>query len=205
MKLSQEKIDKINNVALTIFVVSLLICGAFAIITDIWNILTSGFLHKIILNILITITVISLLVALITGFWATDEDKKRMKEVMKELREEESKKRRLIPSDERIKSPLKGLTPQQEDVIIDLLCNKISVVNGRLKTSELKHLLKALALDGNLDDSDKDRVIAWVEQKTEKQVDVRNLKYDYDAKISDKEVTKWGNKIRERFEIIEIS
>ena len=126
------------------------------------------------------------------------------KEAMRELQEESSKKKRLIPSDERIKSPLKGLTPQQENVIVDLLCNKISVVNGHLKTSELKHLLKALALDGNLDDSDIERVIAWVEQQTGQQVDSRNFKYDYTAKISDPQVTKWGNKIRERFELIEI-
>ena len=86
-----------------------------------------------------------------------------------------------------------------------MLCEKILVVNGHLKTSELKHLLKALSLDGNLDDHNLDRVIAWVEQETGEEVDARNLKYDYDAKISDKEVTKWGDMIRERFDLIEIA
>lgn len=138
-----------------------------------------------------------------------DEEKEQrkndIKEALQEIREEEIQKKRIIPSDERIKSPLKGLTPQQEAVIIDLLCNKILVENNRLKTSELKHMLIALKRQGDLDDSDMDRVITWVMQVTGYDVDARNLKYDYTAKFSEKEISKWGNKIRERYDQIEIS
>jgi len=200
MKLSQEQIDKIYKILYGTGVSLLL--GGFVLLLIIpkqpgwvvWTWLGTSF------GILF-----------IAGFvqrWATDEDKeefkKAVKEAVQEAREDESKKKRKIPSDERVKSPLKGLTPQQEEVIIKLLCEKILVVNGHLKTSELKHLLKALSLDGNLDDHNLDRVIAWVEQETGEEVDARNLKYDYDAKISDKEVTKWGDMIRERFDLIEI-
>ena len=45
-----------------------------------------------------------------------------------------------------------------------------------------------------------DRVIAWVEQITGESVDIRNFKYDYTEKISDPQVTKWGNIVRDRFD-----
>lgn len=198
MKLTQEQIDKIHKIS-DWCIKGILLVGLVVLFLKpgkwFW-----------------WVTGISLLVAIVVNtifaHWATDEEKEEFKRAVKdavqEAREEEIQKKRIIPSDEQIKSPLKGLTPQQEQVIIDLLRKKILLVNGHLKTSELKHLLKALSLDGNLDDHDLDRVIAWVKQVTGEEVDGRNLKYDYEAKISDKEVTKWGDMIRERFELIEI-
>lgn len=151
---------------------------------------------------------VSVLVNVISGIWATDEEKEQrkndIKEALQEVQEDEIRKKRRIPSDEQIKSPLKGLTPQQEAVIIDMLRNNILVENNRLKTSELKHMLLALERQGDIDVSDIDRVIAWVMQVTGYDVDTRNLKYDYTAKYSEKEIVKWGNKIRERYDQIEI-
>lgn len=207
MKLSQEKIDKIYKI--------LYWTGA--------SLLLGGFVLLLIIPkqpgwVVWTWLGTSFGILFIAGFvqrWATDEDKeefkKAVKEAVQEAQEDESKKKRKIPSDERVKSPLKGLTPQQEQVIIDILCKKILVANGHLKTSELKHLMKALSIDGNLDDHDLDKIVAWVEQETGKKVDGRNFKHDYtvkydkDSKHSEKEVTKWGDMIRERFDLIENS
>lgn len=204
MKLTQKQIDKIKHGSEVGLGVSFALIAVLGLIPEIWGI----HIPKFVMSIVLTCFFLSFAVLVASSFWASDEEKEEFKRAVKdavqEAREEEIQKKRIIPSDERIKSPLKGLTPQQEQVIIDLLRKKILVVNGHLKTSELKHLLKALSLDGNLDDHDLDKVIAWVEQETGEIVDGRNLKYDYETKISDKEVTKWGDMIRERFELIEI-
>ena len=199
MKLSQEKIDKIHKIS-DWCIKGIILVGLAVIFLKPGNWFWWVFGGLLIVAIAVNI---------ISGHLATDEElaefKKAVRDAMREEREAEQQKRRKIPSDERIKSPLKGLTPQQEDAIISLLCNKVLVINGRLKTSELKHLLKALKRQGDLDDSNLERVIAWVKQVTGYEVDERNLKYDYEAKLSEKEISKWGNIIRERFDLIEIS
>lgn len=203
MKLSQEQIDKISKVLERT-------TGIIALVSVILMLT----LPKGAVGSWFVWTFIGLFFgfAILTGIvknWATDEEaeekKKLIKEAMQELQAEELMKKHNVPADECIKSPLKGLTPQQEEVVVDVLRNKILIVNGHLKTSELKHLLKALAVDGRLDDRDMDRVVDWVEQTTGQPVDRRNFKYDYTEKISDSQVSKWGNRIRERFEQIEIS
>ena len=204
----QKIVDRIKHISQAGLIISFALVVVLQLIPDIWHIELPQVVNSVIKNTFITLFFLSFATLLVSSFWSTDDEKEErkneLKEAMQEARAEEIQKKRIIPSDERIKSPLKGLTPQQEQVIIDLLRKKILVVNGHLKTSELKHLLKALSLDGNLDDHDLDKVIAWVEQETGEIVDGRNLKYDYETKISDKEVTKWGNMIRERFELIEI-
>lgn len=194
IRLSQEQIDKIHKIS-DWCIKGILIIGLCVLFLKPgnWFWWTAG--------ILLAIAVI---VNSVSAHWATDEEaeefKKAVREAVREEREAELKKKRSVPAAERVKSPLKGLTPQQEDVIIDILRNKIKVTNGHLKTSELKHLLKALEKDSNLDVSDMDKVIAWVEQITGELVDIRNFKYDYTEKISDPQVTKWGNIVRDRFD-----
>lgn len=208
MKLSQEIIDKIKHGSEAGLCISFAALIILNLVPAIWQIEIPKTIDQIIGKSCITLLFVSFAVLIVSSFWASDDKKKQriedLREAMQELQEEEIKKKRKVPSDERIKSPLKGLTPQQEDAVIDLLRNKILVVKGRLKTSELKHLLKALQLQGDLDDSDMDHVIAWVEQVTGYDVDDRNLKYDYVAKLSEKEISKWGNIIRERYDQIEI-
>ena len=119
------------------------------------------------------------------------------------MQNEKSKKKPFYG--DRVKSPLIGFTLVQEGAIIDLMNKEILVTNGHLKTSELKHFLLALKAEKEIDDSDMDRVIAWVEQETGEKVDARNLKYDYAAKPSEKAIPKWGDKIREALAQIEIS
>lgn len=199
MKLSQEKIDKIHKIS-DWCIKGIILVGLAVIFLKPGNWFWWVFGGLLIVAIAVNI---------ISGHFATDEElaefKKAVKDAVREEREDEQQKRRIIASDERIKSPLKGLTPQQEDVIIKLLREKLLVENNRLKTAELKHLLLALKRQGDLDDSDMDRVIAWVRQISGYDVDERNLKYDYAAKYSEKAIIKWGNIIRERYDQIEIS
>jgi len=155
------------------------------------------------------IGIIFFCVAALLSIWATDEkreqDKADMKEILQEIKaEEESKPKRTIFKPEEIKIPLKGLTPQQVAVVHDIL-HQIPEQNGHLKTSELVQILRALKGQGDLDDSNLPQVIAWVEYVTDKKVDERNLKYDYESKYSDKGVSKWGDIIRDKFDKIEIS
>lgn len=155
------------------------------------------------------IGIIFFCVAALLSIWATDDkreqDKADMKEILQEIKaEEESKPKRTIFKPEEIKIPLKGLTPQQVAVVHDIL-HHIPEQNGHLKTSELVQILRALKGQGDLDDSNLPQVIAWVEYVTDKKVDERNLKYDYESKYSDKGVSKWGDIIRDKLDKIEIS
>lgn len=147
--------------------------------------------------------VIALLVNIISGHWATDEEKKEYKQVVKEalreVKEEDSKSRRKIVIQTKAHSPLKGLTPEQTYVVLELL-NTIPEESGHIKTSLLVQFLRALKGQGDLDDQDKENLIAWVQNETGKKVDERNFKYDYDNKFSENGVTKWGNIIRAEFD-----
>lgn len=201
----QKKIDRIKHISEVGMGISFAMLVVTGLIPEIWNV----HIPKAVGATIGSLLFLSFAVLIVVSFWATDDEKEEFKRAVKdavqEVHEDEIQKKRRIPSDEQIKSPLKGLTPQQEAVIIDMLRNKILVENNRLKTSELKHLLLALERQGDLDVSDMDRVIAWVMQVTGYNVDSRNLKYDYTTKFSDKEIVKWGNKIRERYDQIEIS
>lgn len=152
---------------------------------------------------------LAILVNAVSGIWATDEEKEEfkrtVKEAMQEIKaEEDSKPKRTIFSPDEVKIPLKGLTPEQISVVHKLL-QSISEQNGHIKTSDLVQFLRALKGQGDLDDSDMQRVIGWVEYVTKKSIDERNFKYDYDNKYSEKGVVKWGNKIRAEYDKIEIS
>lgn len=201
----QKKIDNFNEVSLWVFVIALLLWVAFLLLPKIWDIDDSYSIFKIIRNIFITISGLAFCSAMVSGFWATDEDKKRMKAILLELKAEEAAKPKpTIYDSEEIKIPLKGLTPQQISAVHELL-QHIPEQNGHLKTSELVQMLRALKGQGDLDDSNMQQVIAWVEHVTQKKVDERNFKYDYESKYSDKGVVKWGDRIRARFDRIEIS
>ena len=145
----------------------------------------------------------ALLVNIISGHWATDEEKEErkqeIKEALREVKEEDNKSRRKIAMQTKARNPLKGLTPEQTSVVLELL-NTIPEENGHLKTSLLVQFLRALKGQDDLDDQDKENLIAWVQNETGKEVDERNFKYDYDNKYSEKGVIKWGNIIRAEFD-----
>lgn len=202
----QHKIDRFNSIAIAIFVITLLLFCLFLILPKVWDVDSLTTFFKLLRNILLTISGVAFVCFIVSTFWVSDdEDKKLIKEALRELREEEeSKPKRTIFSPDEVKIPLKGLTPEQISVVHKLL-QSIPEQNGHIKTSDLVQFLRALKGQGDLDDSDMQRVIVWVEYVTKKSVDIRNFKYDYDNKYSEKGVVKWGNKIRAEYDKIEIS
>lgn len=219
----QKKIDKLyqwfNNttsnvlgilviLGISMFIKPLLAMLGFDMADCSWYPILCG-VYKYTAIILGIIGIIFFCVAALLSIWATDEkreqDKADMKEILQEIKAEESAnpKRTIFEPDE-IKIPLKGLTPQQIAVVHKIL-QRIPEQNGHLKTAELVQILRALKGQGDLDDSNMQVVIDWVEYVTEKQVDVRNFKYDYESKYSEKGVNKWGDIIRAEFDRIEIS
>lgn len=216
----QQKIDELHkrsNRVLEIAVGSLMLLGISILLKpllaalgfDMENYACFAIIKAIYKYTGIVLGIISILAICVTGilsFWATDDEKEQRKEEIREaLREEQEaqakKKRDYMPPRE---TPLIGLSEKQEGIINSFLLD-IPIVKGHLKTSELIQILRALAGQGDLDDSDKDALIYWVEKVTGKEVDVRNFKYDYDSKFSEKGVIKWGNVIRAKFDAIENS
>ena len=221
MKLPQEKIDKAYKIAQKVFEVSLVLLLAFGLMIFTkplfgmvgFSIETMTYypairqIYKGIIAICGIGALCGVFPTLIFSLIASDNEKQQRKEEIKEaLREieDENKQSKRKKIDNDVICPLKGLTPQQIDVIVRFL-NDIHVDNGHVKTSDLKHLLLALKRQDVLDDRDMDGVIRWVEEVTSNAVDSRNLKYDYDTKYSEKEIGKWGDRIRNAYDKIEIS
>jgi|GEM_PF-4459494 len=195
MNLSQEQIDKIYKITNG--------CGGIIILIGV----VAMFFKPAswvwwMIGVLFVITVI---VNFISGHWATDEEqedlKRMIKQAVQEAKEEKPTNKPII-GDKR--SPLINPSEKQEAVIVNIL-RQIPESEGHIKTSELIQILRALKGQGDLDDSDLDRVIYWVETVTAKNIDVRNFKYDYIHKFSESKVIKWGNIIRAEFDKIENS
>ena len=142
----------------------------------------------------------AIIVNVISAHWATDEEKEEfkraVKEAVQEMQKEEKTKNKTVYNG---KSPLIDLEPKQIAIVHKILCD-IPEENGHIRTSELIQVLRALAGRGDLDDGNKDTLIAWVESITGKAVDARNFKYDYDNKYSEKGVSKQAEKIYKEFE-----
>ncbi len=190
MKLTQEQIDKIHKIS-DWCIKGILLVGLVIMF------LKPG-------NWFWWVSGISLLVAIIvntiSAYWATDEEKEEfkraVKEAVQEAQKEEKKKAKAAYNG---KSPLIDLEPKQIAIIHKILSD-IPEENGHIRTSELIQVLRALAGQGDLDDGNKDALIAWVESITGKAVDARNFKYDFDNKYSEKGVSKQAEKIYKEFE-----
>lgn len=190
MKFTQEQIDNIHRISdwsikgilLSGFVIMFLKPGN-------WFWWVSGIL-----------LLVAIIVNSISAHWATDKEKEEFKRAVKEaMQEEQKEKKTRTKTAYDGKSPLIDLEPKQIAVVHQILCN-IPEENGHIRTSELVQVLRALAGRGDLDDGNKDALIAWVENLTGKAVDVRNFKYDYDNKYSEKGVSKQAKKIVTEFD-----
>lgn len=190
MKITQEQIDNIHRISdwsikgilLSGFVIMFLKPGN-------WFWWVSGIL-----------LLVAIIVNSISAHWATDKEKEEFKRAVKEaMQEEQKEKKTRTKTAYDGKSPLIDLEPKQIAVVHQILCN-IPEENGHIRTSELVQVLRALAGRGDLDDGNKDALIAWVENLTGKAVDVRNFKYDYDNKYSEKGVSKQAKKIVTEFD-----
>lgn len=91
----QRKIDKINNIAFTVFMIALILIVAITLIPKIWEINTELFAFKICFKSILTINVVSFIVDIVSGIWATDEEKKRIKEALQEIKDEEASEQAL--------------------------------------------------------------------------------------------------------------
>lgn len=217
MKISQEKIDRAHKISKRILEIginclfallfSMLLKPLLAmlgVVIEAWACYPAICLVYKVLGAIFGITaILGLIPTMILSLWATDDEKQQrkeeIKEAVREMNDEDKQSKRRLPEIKDVKSPLVGLTPVQEGVIIEML-RKIETENGHLKTSKLKNLLLALKAQGDLDGSNMMQVIAWVEQSTGEKVDERNFKHDYQYKTSDKEITKWGDLIRAEFD-----
>ena len=143
---------------------------------------------------------VAIIVNSISAHWATDKEKEEFKRAVQEaVQEAQTEKKTRTKTAYNGKSPLIDLEPKQIAVVHQILCN-IPEENGHIRTSELVQVLRALAGRGDLDDGNKEALIAWVENLTGKAVDVRNFKYDYDNKYSEKGVSKQAKKIVTEFD-----
>ena len=148
---------------------------------------------------------LAMAINIVSRHWATDEEaeefKRAVKEAVQEYKEEEKKKPKPTIFDESdIHTPLKGLTPQQEAAVHQLL-QKIHVNdNGFLRNAELMAFIRALSADGNIDASDLDAVIRWIEYVSKHKVDAAHFKSEYTYRPTDKNITKMGNLIRREFD-----
>ena len=196
----QKRIDKINSIAIAVFVIALILFVAILLIPKIWEIDTEQFAFKVAHNSMLTICAIAFVVAIISGLWATDEEKKRIIEALREIKEEEASERRnKIVASTDIKCPLIDVNENQKDAIVALLKRRIpkhdkdenrfdrSVVFTYLRALRAMHIMEPVK---GPDDIDARR--AWIEQITglcEPQDQWAHFRGDYDE-------FKRNNKVR---------
>lgn len=203
-----ELFKRLANISIGVFITMLIL---FCVLTFIGKsgISIYSILNKIGLYILFISLGLALLFELLTGiigkYLGIDEDteefKRAVKEAVQEYKEEEQKKPKPTIFDESdIHIPLKGLTPQQQAVIHQLL-QKIHVNDkGFLRNAELMAFVRALSADGNIDDTNLDDVVRWIEYVTKYKVDTAHFKSEYSYRPTDKNITKMGNLIRREFD-----
>lgn len=194
MKLSQEQIDRIYKIS-DWCVKGIILIGLVVIF------LKPGNWFWWVFFIMLSI---SMIVNAVSRHFATDEEKaerkEEIKEAMQELHEEEAQKKRKKPST--IPSPLIDLTEGQEKIVVRLLNYNVREISGHLKTADLKNMLHALAEKGDLDDSNLELLVDWVENVTGKTVVEDKFKNEYNDpyRRNGKQESKWEKRIREEFD-----
>lgn len=190
MKLSQEKIDKINEALLIAFVVSLLLFLALRILPGVWGMDTSVRAYKIVLDIFITLSVISFIGTIISGIFATDEDKKRMKEAWQEFELEKKAKAKASRNEVVVQCPLIDLSDNQKEAVIELLKKRIVHHEKDIKRFDRSLVYRYLSalrsmhkIEPVKSQEDKDARRMWIEQITgfnEPEEEWAHFRGDYD-------------------------
>lgn len=147
----------------------------------------------------IILGILSILAICTTGiisFWATDEEKEEFKRTVKDaVQELESEKKTRTKTVYNGKSPLKDyLSDGQIAVIHKFLCD-IPDQGDHIKTSELKHKLHVLEDREDIDLSDRDQVLAWVEHITKRSVETSKFWNEYEWRRSKDQEKKWSKYI----------
>ena len=167
----QQNIDKFNKIAVIVFVVALMMSFAHLVLPKVWDISTDC-IYKIVQNIYISISIIALICAIVSGIWATDEEKKRIKEAVRE--ELEAREKSASKKNDRVavECPLTATALPYKDLIEDFLKRRISEHPNdvtRFKASVAQYYLIALQELNYLNsDENVDTLRRWVEQVTGK-------------------------------------
>ena len=196
MKLTQKQIDKIKHGSEVCLGISFALIAVLGLIPEIWGI----HIPKFVMSIVLTCFFLSFAVLIVSSFWASDEEKQQRKDEMKEvLQEIEAEKKTRTKIAYNGKSPLRDLSPEQIAVIHKFLCD-IPEQSGHIKTAELKHILHVLEAREDIDMSNREQVIAWVEHITHRSVETSKFWNEYDWKRSTDQEKKWSKKIVDAFD-----
>lgn len=139
---------------------------------------------------------LAVLANVVSGIWATDEEKEEFKRTVKDaVQELESEKKTRTKTVYKGKSPLKDyLSDGQIAVIHKFLCD-IPDQGDHIKTSELKHKLHVLEDREDIDLSDRDQVLAWVEHITKRSVETSKFWNEYEWRRSKDQEKNWSKYI----------
>ena len=126
-----------------------------------------------------------------------------MKEILQEIKAEEKEMNKVKAAIQKeVDSPLRGLTEQQEKVVLDVLFDIPVNDKGFIANAELMGLIHALDLDDNLKKNvELEDVIAWVEYiRFPDKVDAAHFKSEYSYRPSPTTISKMGNRVRKGFD-----
>ena len=197
MKISQEIIDKIKHGSEIGLGVSFALMAVLGLIPEIWGI----HIPKFVMSIVLTCFFLSFAVLIVSSFWATDEEKEEFKRTVKDaVQELESEKKTRTKTVYNGKSPLKDyLSDGQIAVLHKFLCD-IPDQGDHIKTSELKHKLHVLEDREDIDLSDRDQVLAWVEYITKRPVEASKFWNEYDWRRSPDQEKKWHKYLMKEYD-----
>lgn len=167
----QKKIDKFNSIAIIVFVIALMLFLLHLVLPKVWDINTTG-IYKVVQNICLTIFLVAFVCTILSGIWATDEEKKRIKEAVREELEDNEKNAKKKQDRLPVDCPLTDKALPYKDKIEDFLKRRISEHPNdtkRFKASSAQYYLVALQeLHYLKSEENVDTLRRWVEQVTGK-------------------------------------
>ena len=186
----------------------IIILGKFDIDVESWSSYDSlARVYEIISLIIIVVSIASFLAAAVLSEWATDEEKEKkkteIKEAVREIKEEDKARNKVKAAIQKeVESPLRGLTDQQNQVVLDVLMDIPVNDKGFIANAELMGLIHALDADDNLKKNvELEDVIAWVEYiRFPDKVDAAHFKSEYSYRPSKTTITKMGDRVRKGFD-----
>lgn len=192
----QKKIDKIKHGSEIGIGISFALVAVLGLIPDIWGI----HIPKFAMSVVLTCFFLSFALLIVSSFWASDEEKEQRKAEIKEAMQEiESEKKTKTKTTYDGKSPLVDLDPKQVAVVHKFLCD-IPSQGDHIKTAELKHILHVLEERGDIDMSNREQVLAWVESITKRPVESNKFWNEYDWRRSKDREKHWSKKIITEFD-----
>ncbi len=143
---------------------------------------------------------LALLIYSISDHWATDEDTEEFKHAVRDaIIEAQAEKKPKTKTVYNGISPLsKNLSDGHISVIHKFICD-IQDQGDHIKTAELKHKLHVLEDRKEIDMSDRDQVVAWVEHITNRTVETSKFWNEYDWRRSTDQEKKWHKYLEKEY------